>query len=70
MSVPESECPHLDTRTIHTYGWRTTCCVDCEAQWQIRTTGTCNCDSLNPYAGPWHAIGCCTLYAPPEGEIE
>lgn len=27
-------------------------------------TEPCNCDSPNPYMGPWHAIGCCTLYAP------
>jgi hypothetical protein len=38
MSVPENECPHLDTRTIYTYGWKTTCCLDCDSQWQIPTT--------------------------------
>ena len=26
--------------------------------------GVCNCDSANPYMGPWHAIGCCALHVP------
>ena len=27
-------------------------------------TWSCNCDSTNPLMGPWHAVGCCALYAP------
>ena len=38
MSVPENECPHLDTRVVLTYGWKTTCCVDCGAEWRVPTT--------------------------------
>lgn len=25
---------------------------------------SCNCDSTNPHMGPWHAVGCCALFAP------
>lgn len=38
MSVPENECPHLDTRTILTYNWSTRCCIECGAEWRIPTT--------------------------------
>jgi len=49
MSIPENECPHLDTQTILTYGWRTTCCVDCGAEWRIPTTAETPADYAGPY---------------------
>ena len=43
MSTPWNECPHLVTRTIRTYGWETTCCLDCNGEWrnQICPEGVC-----------------------------
>jgi len=49
MTVQENECPHLDTATIHTYGWKTTCCLDCEAEWRIPTTARTQAEVATPY---------------------
>jgi len=49
MSIPENECPHLDTRTIHTYGWKTKCCVDCGSEWRTPTTAKTRAEAATPY---------------------
>jgi len=49
MSIPENECPHLDTQEIHTYGWKTVYCADCDTQWQTPTTAETRADYAGPY---------------------